>query len=323
MWLWYDPGTAGDGRIVEKRNLASWLRTSLLLLGPSSILAIAVLVCLSLVTRPSPRTQGSTRKGLIGAAPLALLLCLVLITFLQPVHRGYDIALAAIVCLAGAFGFAVHSLRFPERRYRLNGVFFTTFTGVMIVDLAFSMSAVLFWSRGDVLRTGVTAVFLGLWRLALRLFRPRMATSAGLWPTKPEAVTAASLWVAFVAAVIGIAGLRAKAESPVAEMVVKYKGWYQRESPGAEFLVLPTDRFGRICKIDLMYTPVRDSDLVVLSSLGSLRELILSGTHVSDAGLRHLSHSRSLRVLHLYSTRVTAEGIRELTEALPDLHVQR
>ena len=74
-------------------------------------------------------------------------------------------------------------------------------------------------------------------------------------------------------------------------------------------------------QLDLMGTPIEDSDLPRLAELRGLRELNLTDTRVTDTGLRHLKALPELRRVALGGTKVTASGARRLAAETDGLTV--
>ena len=72
-----------------------------------------------------------------------------------------------------------------------------------------------------------------------------------------------------------------------------------------------------LAALDLDYTSVDDSGLVVLKTLPRLRELRLNMANITDAGIADLKLMPELRVLNLYHTLVTEKGLAELKAAIP------
>ncbi len=79
----------------------------------------------------------------------------------------------------------------------------------------------------------------------------------------------------------------------------------------------------RLQVLDASHTAVRDSDLVALTNMHNLHELVLHDTGITDQGLEILAQIKSLRKLNLQSVNgITTGGLARFKKALPQCQVE-
>ena len=64
-----------------------------------------------------------------------------------------------------------------------------------------------------------------------------------------------------------------------------------------------------IRRLNLSYTPVKDSDMLTVAKAKNLEQLMLRNTSISDSGLQRISNLESLKLLDLADTRVTDNAL--------------